>query len=208
MGCCYNPSPPHLEAVARERETPLLSAPPPPQPRGPARGYGPRRRAERQRDHDGDSEASGRPLLSPPRLPQGRRGSRTKMPASRARLEPGVAQSDYTPPLHSPPPPQKIALGECREASAQTNRRPPRPASSWAAYGSGPGMLETSSAPRPLPHSLPVRGHPDPGVAEGTPHTAQLANPLTPGSAPQNSGCDSNHSQARGTVLPPPLRPS
>lgn len=30
MGCCYNPSPPHLEAVARERETPLLSAPPPP----------------------------------------------------------------------------------------------------------------------------------------------------------------------------------
>lgn len=124
------------------------------------------------------------------------------MPASRARLGPGVAQSDYTPPLH-PPPPKKKALGECREALARTNRRPPRPASSWAAYGSGPGMLETSSAPRPLPHSLPVRGHPDPGVAEGTPHTAQLANPLRPGSAPQNSGCDSNHSQARGTVLPP-----
>lgn len=138
---------------------------PPPQPQGPARGHGPRRRAERQRDHGGGSEASGRPLLSPPRLPQGRRGSRTKLFASRARPGPGVARSEATPPLH---PPQK-ALRECPVASARTNRRPSRPASSWAACGSGPGMLETSSAaaaPPPQPSregpSRPRggRGHP------------------------------------------------
>lgn len=80
--------------------------------------------------------------------------------------------------------------------------RGPRPPGRPAGLGLG-CWKHPPPPPRPLPHSLPERGHPDPGVAEGTPHTARLASPLRPGSAPQNSGCGGTHSQARGAVLPP-----
>lgn len=70
---------------------------PSPQPEAPARCYGPRRSAEKQRDAAaaGPRGLRARPLLSPPRLPQGRqaRGQDARLPG--AVLVPG-ARSDAT----------------------------------------------------------------------------------------------------------------
>lgn len=128
---------------------------------------------ERQRDHGSSRQASGAPSSSPPRLPQGRRGSRTKMPASRVRPGPRAARSDATPPIH-PPFPQK-ALRECRVALPGPTVGDRGPRSPGRPVGLGLGCWKHPPPPWPLPHSLPVRSHKDHRVAEGTPYTAWLS---------------------------------
>lgn len=95
---CLRPLP-HLPAAMgawdpKAGTSPTSSAVPPlpspsPQPEAPARGSGPRRNAEKQRDEAaaGPQGLWARPLLSPPRLPQGRRA-----PGRDARL-PGAAEA-------------------------------------------------------------------------------------------------------------------
>lgn len=163
------------DALTR-RQRPGNGEPPPalrPPPRSPK---APREATARRRDKGTTAAAArpqGAPSSSPPRLPQGRRGSRTKMPASRVRPGPRAARSDATPPLHLPSP--KKAPRECGVAlpGPTVGDRSPRPPGRPA--GLGLGCWKHHPPPRPLPHSLPVRSHKDHRVAEGTRYTAWLS---------------------------------
>lgn len=164
------PSPVGRGPRSQEAPTPPAGPPlpsPSPKPEAPARGYGPLRSSEKQRDAAaaaaGPRGLRARPLLSPPRLPQGRRarGRDARLPGrgqgpgsgSDATRFPGVL-GDGLPPCPGPAP----VIGALR--------LPGRPT------GSGPGWRRHPPLLRPLPHQACWRGAiPPPGRHRTPPRT-------------------------------------
>lgn len=191
-----------LEVPPQPAGPPLPS--PSPQPEAPARGCGPRRSAEKQRDAAaaaaGPRGLRARPLLSPPRLPQGRRarGRDARLPGA---AEARGARSDAT---RFP-----RALGD-----ALSLWLGPVPVigpcvclGGLRGLGLDGGSILSRRGPSPI-RPAGEGAIPPPGRRR-TPPESQLGSlrPLRPSSKrPQHSGCGPAHSQAPTLGPTPPTR--